>query len=79
MMDREEAKDFLIDEYGLVGCGDGVDKIFDDLESRTCENCKHLRNGYCVPHQRKIHSIPITASQKVWISHIGCNNKFERM
>lgn len=54
-----------------------INAIYDDFESRTCENCKHLSNGYCKPHQRKIHSTPITMSQKLWISSAGCN-KFER-
>lgn len=40
-MTREEAWECWLDKGGDVEVSDLVDKIYDDFESRTCENCKH--------------------------------------
>ena len=48
-MKREEAKDLLFNfvEKGMtmknVSFEMAIDEIYDDLESRTCENCKHYQ------------------------------------
>lgn len=80
-LSREEAKRKYLEavEKGVeIDTLAVIDVIFDSVDSRTCSNCTHLKNGYCVPHQRKIHNIPITVSQKLWIESSGCNNKFKR-
>ena len=49
-MTREEAKDLIEIEYDdYYYCCDSnhcsvIDQIYDDFESRTCENCKHAQN-----------------------------------
>jgi len=48
-MNREEAEAFVLSKSMPMNFGDFyesdvddlVDKIYDDIESRTCENCKH--------------------------------------
>ena len=40
-MTREEAYDKWLNRDGDVEVSDIVDIIYDDLESRTCENCEH--------------------------------------
>jgi hypothetical protein len=46
-MTREEAKDLIEIEYDSLDnyCDSNhcsvIDQIYDDFESRTCENCKH--------------------------------------
>ena len=46
-MTREEAKDLIEMEFDdYYYCCDSnhcsvIDQIYDDFESRTCENCKH--------------------------------------
>jgi len=76
-MTREEAKDLFridIDSYGKVKSPiSKVDKIYDDFESRTCENCKYNLNG-----------IECNCNESVveWLDtdtfpDFGCN-KFER-
>lgn len=45
-MTREEAKELLKKDnrYGIDWI---IDDIYDDFESRVCENCKHKTNREC--------------------------------
>jgi len=45
-MNRDEAKELIVDGYGISGLGEAVDKIYDDFESRICENCEHSEYHY---------------------------------
>ena len=72
-MTREEGKDIEYevnnDMNAVIGMTEfeyKIDKIYNDFESRTCENCKLInRNGYCL--------IIDTSPNK----NFGCN-RFER-
>ncbi len=71
-MKREEAHKLLSSHYsGHIR--QGINSIYDDIESRTCENCKYLSNIYvgggCEKLIGEYHFIPP--------KNFGCN-KFER-
>ena len=81
-MTREEAKHLFYKinmssvrrgEYPVESAKETIDKIYDDFESRTCENCKYNLNG-----------IECNCNESVveWLDtdtfpDFGCN-KFER-
>lgn len=47
LLSREEAKQEMKECEGVEECSMRfkiIDKIYDDLEHRTCENCKHRMN-----------------------------------
>ena len=84
-MTREEAKEYLgetlKDFYDIdYDCDFIVDKIYDDFESRTCENCRnwsqeHITIGLCLMEVSEM-DIP-DLSKYSTSNNFGCN-KFER-
>ena len=87
-MTREEAKDLIEIEYDSLDnyCDSNhcsvIDQIYDDFESRTCENCKYVENSgqtYSTAVQKcKLGIGDINEWGSVFCSKdFGCN-KFER-
>ena len=72
-MNREEAKLYTgwedVALNGQISIEDLVDKIYDDFESRICENCKHISilQDWCPEIE---HGFPC--------DYIGGCNKFKR-
>jgi len=48
---------------------DKLEKILDDFESRTCENCKYFDNGLCDEVTYSDHGTPFLVVDK----NFGCN------
>ena len=46
-MTREEAHEYLM-EVGAYKAMQVIDKIYNDLETKVCENCVDFHNGYCL-------------------------------
>ncbi len=74
-MDRDEAKKGLwstrnINTLSKVECNSILDAVYDDFESRTCENCKHY-NNMCE------YGITAPLFSEITYKDFGCN-KFER-
>ncbi len=56
----------------------GIEMIFDDFESRTCENCKHCENvGLVLDPILKCYNEKSVLEDFVVSKDFGCN-KFER-
>jgi len=73
-MNREEALEtFWVSEAGAIGEAI-VHEIYDDFESRTCENCKHWskEKKQCL----NVESIAYTSQEAIYYDD-GCN-KFVR-
>jgi len=83
-MTRQEYKDKLIKGHEqtisvAMNIALTIDKIFDDLESRVCENCKFCsREGFggFVCTNEEIANMSLSGWRKV-NKNFGCN-KFER-
>jgi len=79
-MNREDAKDLFRldrDSYGKVRTPiTKVDKIYDEFESRICENCKHYNCGCSI--QDSLISVSLEKNLGMPnLNNFGCN-KFER-
>ena len=72
-MTREEAKKSLYYklQFDTLNINDFIDIIYDDFESRTCENCKRCQDEVCV------NSDSLLCADFVQPG-FGCN-KFERL
>lgn len=58
-MTKEEAKQELwatrnINTLSKVECDNLLNKIYDDLESRNCTNCKWYKNEVCVNDESRL-------------------------
>ena len=79
-MTREEAQDRWIKSNNSFDTLTLVNDIYDDFESRTCENCKHYSSGYCPANVFYIYNELIDKDEEI---HLQCNkdfgcNKFEK-
>ena len=79
-MNRENAKDnlFAFVDKGLtmesISFEQAIDDIFDDFESRTCENCKWYDGSHKCNNEN---SIAHNSDNRVY-THDGCKEEFER-
>jgi len=76
-MTREDAKKFhIVGVIDRMRYEKFVDYIFDDIESRVCENCEHLSTfGFCVNYKAIGYGKNIF--EDFYKGDVGCN-KFER-
>ena len=56
-----------------------IDKIYDDFENRTCENCKYYKEeeSYCKNEENEVFEFDNYKKMKVPDWKFGCN-RFER-
>ena len=80
-MTREKIKKYIEEKFAFLAISDAfmvVDKIFDDIESKTCENCKY-HQSYS-EDTLNIDGCNDTYCNRIGVntpSYFGCN-KFER-
>lgn len=75
-MTREEAVDYMfkewfyLEEENKIVLRNNIDKIYDYFESRSCENCKWIKNEVCVNDESRLVADFVTSSDicKLWES-----------
>lgn len=77
-MSREQAHDNIprIDNYMAWGIiHDTIDCIYDDFESRICDNCKYFtfENEIIGTCQKGIYDKQLCSSEDHLVSSFGCN------
>jgi len=80
-MTRKKAKEFNWYGYGREEINNQIDKIFDDIESRRCENCANWKQGNCGLIRFSLaydcYGKPVDIREIDTKSNFGCN-MFER-
>ncbi len=79
-MSREEAKEQSLDITGYSDSYELIDEIYDDFESRICDNCKYFtfentKIGTC---RKGIYDKQLCSSEDYLVSTFGCN-KWEKI
>ncbi len=74
-MNREEAKDGIIkSEYIVPDAFNLIDAIYNDFESRTCENCEHYNVSFKVYGDCAISVREVTLNDfRLVHKDFGCN------